>query len=82
MKAYLIWFDIEFKPVHDLRYLLNLVLTRDKDFDSKYESISALNDFAVKIRYPDHIIMPSEKELQAAIELAQHVKELVDSKVC
>jgi HEPN domain-containing protein len=81
LKAYLISLDIEFKPVHDLRYLLNLILTTDQSFDPLYESISALNDFAVKIRYPDQAIQPDLSELEEAINLAQNVKELVENKL-
>jgi HEPN domain-containing protein len=81
LKGYLIFLDIGFKPVHDLRYLLNLVLTIDQSFDPLYERLSDLNDFAVKIRYPDLAIMPTNSELEEAIHLAQNVKELVENKL-
>jgi len=81
LKSYLIFLDIEFKPVHDLRYLLNLILTVDQSFDPLYENIAALNDFAVKIRYPDQAIQPAPAELEEAINLAQNVKELVENKL-
>ena len=61
LKTYLIYLNIDFKPVHDLRYLLNLVLTQDLTLDTMYESISSLNDYAVKIRYPDLTIHHNKK---------------------
>ncbi len=81
LKTYLIYLNINFRPVHDLRYLLNMVLTQDTSFDSLYESIAALNDYAVKIRYPDFIIQLTNQELEEAIELAQQVKELIENKM-
>ncbi len=81
LKAYLIFLNIDFKPVHDLRYLLNLVLTQDVSFDGMYDEISTLNDFAVKIRYPEHIINPTKQELEEAIQLAHSVKQLVENKM-
>jgi len=81
LKTYLIYLNIDFKPVHDLRYLLNLVLTQDLTLDTMYESISSLNDYAVKIRYPDLTIHLTKQELENAIELAQQVKKLIENKM-
>ncbi len=81
LKAYLIYLDIDFKPVHDLRYIINLVLTKDNSFDSLYLRITALNDFAVKIRYPDIVINPTNEELTDIIQLSQTIKELIEKKI-
>ena len=81
LKAYLLYLEIDFRPVHDLRYLLNLVITKDETLDFLYLNISQLNDYAVKIRYPDQTIFLSIAELEEAIQLSQTVKELVEARL-
>lgn len=80
LKAYLIFLYKEFKPVHDLTYLLNLIIPYDKDFDGFYEPVARLDSYAVKIRYPEFIIAPSEDEIKEAITTAEKVRSLIFSK--
>jgi HEPN domain-containing protein len=69
-KGYLVYLDIEFKAVHDLGYLLNLIGTIDDSLDQYFEIVDKISRYAVQIRYPDQIIKLSGEQVQEAIELA------------
>ena len=60
LKAYLIFLEIEFKQVHDLGYLLNLIVTKDESLESYYAKVDEISRYAVQIRYPDEIIRLSK----------------------
>lgn len=81
LKGYLVYLDVEFKPVHDLAYLLNLVGTKDESLDHHYDQVVRISRFAVQIRYPDQVIKLSKEQIQEAIELADILFNFVQSKV-
>jgi HEPN domain-containing protein len=75
LKAYLIFLDIEFQKKHNLDYLLNLI-SQSEDIDEEiYKDAVKLDAFAVNIRYPDIIIMPSKEEIEEAIAIAEKCKQ-------
>ena len=80
-KGYLVYLDIEFKPVHDLGYLLNLIGTKDDSLDLYYDRVVRVSRFAVQIRYPDQVIKLTKEQISDAIELANLIFELVQSKI-
>jgi HEPN domain-containing protein len=81
LKAYLVYLDIEFKPVHDLGYLLNLVGTKDESFDNYYDHVVRISRFAVQIRYPVQVIRLTKEQINEAVELAHYIFNLVQSKI-
>jgi HEPN domain-containing protein len=81
LKAYLVYLDIEFKPVHDLGYLLNLVGTKDDSLDPYYDKVDRVSRFAVQIRYPEQVINLTKEQIREAIELAILIFELVQNKI-
>jgi len=80
-KGYLVYLDIEFKPVHDLGYLLNLIGTKDDSLDLYYDRVVRVSRFVVQIRYPDQVIKLTKEQISDAIELANLIFELVQSKI-
>jgi len=70
LKAYLIFLDIEFQKKHNLDYLLNLISQSEDIGEEIYKDAIKLDAFAVNIRYPDIIIMPSKEEIEEAIAIA------------
>jgi HEPN domain-containing protein len=52
LKAFLVEHQIEFRPKHDLLYLLNLALNVDAAFEFIRMDLEFLNDYAVDVRYP------------------------------
>jgi len=81
LKGYLVYLDIEFKPVHDLGYLLNLIGTKDDSLDLYYDKVDRVSRFAVQIRYPDQVIRLTKEQIREAIELACLIFELVQRKI-
>jgi HEPN domain-containing protein len=81
LKGYLVYLDIEFKPVHDLGYLLNLVGTKDDSLDPYYDKVDSVSRFAVQIRYPEQVISLTKEQIREAIELAILILELVQNKI-
>ena len=81
LKGYLIFLDIEFKPVHDLGYLLNLIAMKDNSFEAFFEDIDRISRYAVQIRYPDTIIQLTTSQIQEAIVMSDLIFTLVNKKV-
>jgi hypothetical protein len=77
----LVYLDIEFKPVHDLGYLLNLIGTKDDSLDLYFDKVDGVSRFAVQIRYPDQVIRLTKEQIREAIELAGLIFELVQRKI-
>jgi len=76
IKAYLVKNQIEFRKIHNLGELIDLVEKGDKILTEKLRFSEWLTDFAVKFRYPGE--PPVEKETaEMAIADAQRVKEII-----
>ena len=80
LKGYLIFLDIEYKPVHDLGYLVNLIITKDDSFDTYFEDIDRISRYAVQIRYPDTIIRLTKSQIVESINLSEVIFNLVKEK--
>jgi HEPN domain-containing protein len=73
IKGILIFNQIEFRKVHDLVYLLNLVNSELPDeitFAAEY-----LTEYAVTVRYPGEFIEITITEAEKAIEYAEKIKK-------
>jgi HEPN domain-containing protein len=81
LKAYLIFLEIEFKQVHDLGYLLNLIVTQDESLEIYYTKVDEISRYAVQIRYPDEIIRLSKLQIQDAIQLADQFYIIIEKKI-
>jgi HEPN domain-containing protein len=78
LKAFLIYMDIDFKPVHDLGYLMNLIATKERLLEPYYEQVDQASRFAVQIRYPDTIINLSRTQVMEVLDLAVRLLKLVN----
>jgi HEPN domain-containing protein len=82
LKGFLANHDIVFARVHDLRYLLNLCIDIDAEFEALHADIDDLNDYAVEPRYPaDLPILYPVDEARRAIKLAERVVAFVGDKL-
>jgi HEPN domain-containing protein len=81
LKGYLVYLDIEFKPVHDLGYLLNLTVTKDNSMDLYFEDVDRISRYAVQIRYPDTMIRLTKFQIEEAIKIASHMFGLIREKI-
>lgn len=77
LKAYLVFLGTEFKPVHDLIYLLDLASSPDRFNSDFYDMATKVDGFAVQIRYPDTLIEPNDEEVSSSIEYARKFREAV-----
>lgn len=81
LKGYLVWIDVEFKPVHDLGYLINLASTRDAEMDIWYEVVDEISRYAVQIRYPDTIIILTNDQVRDAIATTDQIIGMISRKI-
>jgi len=82
LKAFLTYHDVRVKKTHDLGMLLEMCLEIDKEFEIMDKGkIASLTPFAMEIRYPDEIYIPTIDESKNALETALKVKEIVFKKL-
>ncbi len=81
LKAYLVFLGVEFRPVHDLIYLLDLASTSGQFSSDFYDMASRVDGYAVQIRYPDSVIEPSDEEVSASIECARKFRNAILMKM-
>ena len=81
LKSLLVFFDIDFKPTHDLVYLQELIRTHDPSIEDYYEKILKLQNYAVEVRYPDETIFLSHDKVMEAITTAKLIRNLVVNKM-
>jgi HEPN domain-containing protein len=79
LKAFLFFKGEEIKKTHILDFLLN----RACNFDSDFCNIETydLDQFAVDIRYPGDLLVPTNTETNEFIEVAKQIKSLVETKI-
>ena len=73
LKAYLIYKNIIPKKTHDLRFLTNLCIELDKNFESIITDCSYLNKFSNDIRYP-HEYQANQSDVIFSINAARKIK--------
>lgn len=79
LKAYLQEQMVEFKRKHDLMPLLKLCVSLDDDFQQIKRELSALDKYAVVVRYPG--IVTKANTAEAALEMAERVRKFVRRKL-
>ena len=78
LKAFLVFYDIEFEKIHDLGELVQLAMKEDGSFNQIIELGDKLTPYAVEIRYPDILVEePTIDKAKEAIEIAVKIKEFV-----
>jgi len=79
LKAYLLYQGNELTKTHNIDFLLG----EAKKYDDAFLGIDLLdlNQYAVKVRYPDDFNIPSVSETKVFISITQAVKELTEAKI-
>jgi HEPN domain-containing protein len=76
LKAFLVFYNIDFPKTHDLDYLLLECKKIDvKNFDI---DLGSLTDFGVSIRYPDDFYLPDKDETAQYRGIALKVKKVIE----
>jgi HEPN domain-containing protein len=81
LKSYLIFKLIPFRFVHDLIYLLELIVPIDPDFETYFDNISELQSYAVEVRYPNEMIFLSNDKVENAMRIAKEIRTLITGKM-
>ena len=77
LKAFLVYHEVEFEKVHAIRYLLDLCVEIDSEYDCLRDRAEPLSRHAVQGRYP--MSGPEINEGQAAetVRVAGEIREFV-----
>jgi HEPN domain-containing protein len=81
LKSYLIFKLIPFRFVHDLIYLLELIVPIDPDFETYFDNVSELQSYAVEARYPNETIFLSNDKVENAMGIAKEIRALITGKM-
>ena len=79
LKAYMVFKKLDFDKTHNLEYLVERCLEKDKDFSQI--NVGDLSFYAVEARYPDDFYIPTEKEARECLGIARKVKEFIFRKL-
>jgi HEPN domain-containing protein len=77
LKALLVYYQIEFPKKHDIGELLDIIAQKDAPLAKTLENSIDLNPYAVEHRYPGAYSQLTEKEVKAALKLAQKVRKII-----
>ena len=78
LKAYLVFYVIDFPYTHDLQRLLMLCPAK-ASWAERLPDVAELNPYATTARYPGEELEVSEREARRAVEIAERVRQAVRS---
>ena len=81
LKAYLIFLDISFVKTHEIGELITMCEEKDSEISALKEEADKLTDYAVEIRYPDELAIPTLEDAEEALETAKKVKEFILERI-
>jgi HEPN domain-containing protein len=82
LKAFLTFHGKKFPKTHVLEDLTFLCSEIDTTFEALTDQVADLTGFAVEIRYPDTLFIPTVEQAESALKTAVLVKEFVRSRIC
>ncbi|MDI7267301.1 MAG: HEPN domain-containing protein [Myxococcota bacterium] len=77
LKAVLVHHQVEFRKIHDIAQLLDLVAAVDPPGAASMRDAGKLSAYAVQVRYPTATPEASVEDAAAAIAVAREVRETV-----
>lgn len=82
LKAFLIFNSREIRRTHIVEELIRECIEIDSDFQQLFEiRAHNLTDFAVELRYPSDVSLPSNEETKEAIDITEKVKHFILDKL-
>jgi HEPN domain-containing protein len=79
LKAFLVYHNLPFRPIHDLEVLLGLIVPVSPEFELVRDLLLLLNDYAVDFRYLGE--SATKDEARAAIKAMRTVRTFVRPKL-
>jgi HEPN domain-containing protein len=80
LKGFLVYHDVAYPRIHDLKVVCAMCEQIDPSFDAIKTICAHLTPFAVAARYPEEL-SPDENITKAAIEKAQNVYDFCIAKI-
>lgn len=77
IKAFLVWYEIDFPKTHDLEELLDLVETSNRDLAASLRDVIVLTLYGVELRYPGDRPDATPDEAREAVKLARQVRDAI-----
>ena len=81
LKAYLVARGVQPPLTHDLLLLLEAVLPLSADAEALRDDLALLMPYAVQVRYPDEVFIPTDEDTHEARRAAQRVLEWLESRL-
>lgn len=81
LKGYLLFLDLEFRKIHDLVYLAELIGQKKPLNSDLISKLIELEDYAVEIRYPDSEIQLTNEEILNAIAISKEIREYITNSI-
>ena len=77
IKAFLVWYEIDFPKTHDLEELLDLAETSNRDLAASLRNVIVLTPYGVELRYPGDRPDATPDEAREAVKLARQVRDAI-----
>lgn len=81
LKSYLIYLELAFRKTHEIGELITKCEEKDQEIASLKEEMDILTDYAVTVRYPDDLFVPTLDEANEAYLLAKKLKDYLLKKI-
>ena len=82
LKGFLTYHGIKIPRTHDISILLEMCIEIDKGFKKlDIETLEKLSFYAVEIRYPGELYIPSLQEAREAVEIAKNLRTFIFEKL-
>jgi len=77
LKAFLVWYEIDFPKTHDLEQLLDLIAAVNDSLTTELRDVIVLTPYGIELRYPGDRPEATPSEARQAIELARQVRSAI-----
>lgn len=81
LKAYIIYLNLYYKKIHDLKYLLNVIKRKREIPKHLFNKAEMLQEYTIDSRYPDHWHDPTYKETLQCIKAAKKFKQFIFNEI-
>lgn len=82
LKAYIIANELPFKKIHDLVELMQICMSKEKDFSSLKEEGEFLTDYYIDTRYPVHWPATyTREEAERAKQSTEKIRKFIRNKL-
>lgn len=81
LKAFLVWYQIEFRKTHDIQELLNLVSGVDHELPNVLSEAVDLTPYGVEYRYPGDYPDATVEDATKVLTVARHVRDVIRSRL-